>query len=211
MVEKKCKKDEILNPKTGRCVKKNGKIGKLLLVQSTKHKHENISVVKVEAHVSQTCDFRKTLERMFPHMSQPVVQTFHVLFKKYIVALVKKLSLLHHTKTITRLHTKDILLLNTLCFDVKTPPMRQTRSALYPQILSCLCREVKTILPNIVDIEKTAVETIDTLLAASFQKTRNSQIEKFVGLFYYDTEHIPNNAIFQKLFLNALGSQMFKG
>jgi hypothetical protein len=214
MVQKKCKKDEIFNPKTGRCVKKDGKIGKLLLLQyAQKKKEKNMSsssFIKVYNSASHSCDFHKTLQHMFPHMSAKVVQTFHVLFKKYIIVLVKKLSVIHHMKKATRVTRKDILLVNTLCFDIKTPSIRQTHSGLYPCILSCLCREMKKILPTIVHIEKTGVEIIDTIFASSFQKIRNTQIENFIDTFYYDTTNIPQNIIFKKLFVNSLACQMLK-
>lgn len=201
-----------MNPKTGRCVKKNGKIGKrLLLLKTTTPDTTSRLKIRVSSS-SQSCSFRTALKTMFPHMSQKVVQTFHVLFKKYIISVVRMLSVyipVTYEKYPCIQH-KDIVFLNRLCFQFRIPQMRHTHSALYPSILSCLSREIKTRLPHVVEIEQKAVETIDTILAASFKDTRNSQIEKFVDTFYYDAQNLPHNILFQKLFFNALVLQTTK-
>lgn len=226
MSRKNCKTDEIMNPKTGRCVKKNGKIGKLLVskkaepviaptttqkqTHNVQKKKKDVEVIDVRLHSQQPCDFKKTLEKMFPNMSKVVIKTFHVMFKKYITALVQKLDMYvtASQQKYPRVKEKDIVLITGLCFDMKIPTRRHTHSELYPCILSCLSHEMHKQMPHTVYIDTKAVETLDALLTGTFKHTRNSQIEKFVNTFYYDTENMPRNDIFKKLFMFALSKKM---
>ena len=56
---KTCKEDEILNPASGRCVKRNGKIGKSILIKNK----DVVNPVAKDLHIAKTL-LKKSCEKI---------------------------------------------------------------------------------------------------------------------------------------------------